>query len=385
MEVENITFEPIPLHSALEIIFETFNTFSSEKSPIYWLKGAPGIGKTSLILEYCKKNNFIFRHINLGTIPLEMSSGLPYDKKTENGITVEWSIPSLIDFSNMPDIKQDTKIVYFIDDIHLAEINVQKIFFELFTNKSLQGHKLRNNIYFILASNNNESSGYKKILAPVINRTIMLTINMNFEYWLTNFGIKNLPEEIISFLSTYRSSIEEPESNTEPFGTYRSWSEFGKVFQILKKTNNITEENLIKYASGITSKTNATDFANHYFVYSKYNTKEFLLENQKPNINIEDSEIITLTFSIAIAYRICELIKNNKLNIVKAYEKIEEYIKLIKNQMSATITLITTIKSIEPDIINQLIDICYTNPYFSNDSLLKKTMMEITETFSNSN
>jgi hypothetical protein len=249
------------------------------------LMGNPGISKTAQLHQMCQRNKWGLLPIHLALRPIESLSGLPdIVKKGEDKLGTIWSEPEVVYFANKLAQKYD-KVVLFFDDIHLADKSRQSYFFELATERAIQGHRLADNVKIVCAGNLTTKAGAKTFLSAIVNRFSFIEVGITKDEWINwvmkgenkreSFSInKDVDKEILEmrihpiilgFINQYPEKLTQPE-DVRPFASPRSWyimSEWLKLFELIygpsNKWNREIVNDLTTIASGTVGQTTAAD------------------------------------------------------------------------------------------------------------------------------
>jgi len=272
-----------PLHDVLQVTMGmlVLQTRGEEIAIPYW-RGAPGIGKTSLITISCKNSDMNLIETHYGQTPIEEVSGLPtfynfkIDDKDHKG--TQWTLPDIL--TQLYEISSNGKTtVWLLDDFHLAPPAMMALGYEMFTERKLRGFKIPNNVAFILAGNMSAKAGSKRnLFSAVANRCAIMPVKVDFDYWKTNFAIPNgINSKIISFLNNnkYRKYFQEEEQLDEAWSSARSWTKFSNMLNPLEEANKkdgISQTDLLYYCAAHCGNAAASEFTSYYKIFSLVET-----------------------------------------------------------------------------------------------------------------
>lgn len=243
------------------------------------LDGKPGMAKTSLITDLCKRNNWGLLVIKFADQAIEEFTGIPITQKVlVNDIEFDgttWTISDILT-NTLKKFSEYKQVVVFFDDIHYATATHMQ-YLHTILDKSIKGHKFPSeNLAFILARNTSSKAGSKIMTSPIINRCKQLPVYMDFEYWKQEFayphGINN---KIITFLnnSAYRKYFHEDEQVNNAWASPRSWTGFSEELNMYEKFKggygNLSD--IIYHATGYVGAEAASAFATNYELYLSVN------------------------------------------------------------------------------------------------------------------
>jgi len=164
------------------------------------LKSAPGCAKTSLVQQACEELevNLIISH------PVVSESvdykGMPWvyqDKELGKAVAV------FIPFSQLEQlIIAEERTVFFLDDLGQAPPTVQAACMQLILARSLNEHKISDEVVFFAATNRKEDkAGVSGILEPVKSRFhTILEVTVNMDDWIEWAYKHELPAGLIQYV-----------------------------------------------------------------------------------------------------------------------------------------------------------------------------------------
>lgn len=272
----------LPLHKAIQSSFLDLEEVISGNRDISvpFIVGAPGGGKTSTIREECKKRGWNLYARNMGMTVNEELSGIPelIHEESESGKTYPtclWSKPQLV--SDVEALAAEAPTVIFFDDWHRTNSVIQSLAFESFTDYSLKGFKLPDNVAFILAGNDSVAAGARDQLSAVMNRVSKKYVKTDYKQWKNDYGFENVHPFILGFLDAEvnRDFFHMEESMYEPWASPRSWSYLSKKIKLMEARNIEQDENtrLAEYTSYV-GKTAAAELLKYYLFYKNINVEE---------------------------------------------------------------------------------------------------------------
>jgi len=327
-----MSLQPINLLEAEKYIknninLQIVNNSKGISSPIIYLSGPPGCGKSSLMEQIAIKLDMSLNVKYLSTMLIEQISGLPIpssDKKEYN-----WSKPELFSENSSKIKGNSSKTILFLDDAHLCSKSIQSYLFQLLTYHSIHDHKLSDSTIIILAGNRaQDRSGAQPIMAPIVNRLLFLDTATTTENWVKDFAVSNgVRNDVISFLEFYPDLLSSEPLESASFASPRSWTYFSLSLDQLESEQEITTNDYLTLGRGHIGQEYAGKFTEYKKLFCKWNAKDFLSEkNSLPNFSdLSKIDCYTLMSSIT-----SEFIKNLRMkNYDSSNEEIQNQIKVV--------------------------------------------------------
>ncbi len=194
------------------------------------LWGAPGIGKSQIILQVAKQHNIDMIDIRLSQMEPSDLRGIPF----KNGKQVDWAIPSLL-----PDTKRHSKQgILFLDEITSAPPTVSAAAYQLILDRRLGDYVVPQGWVIFAAGNRQGDRGVTYSMpAPLANRFSHYELDVNLDDWVDWAYKNNIDERIIGFLRYRPEYLFKFDSAYNPvaFPSPRTW-EF--THRALQKFNN---------------------------------------------------------------------------------------------------------------------------------------------------
>lgn len=159
------------------------------------IKGAPGIGKTEIVLQAAAA-------AGAATIIMHPAVSDPVDFKGLPAVTKSGTAEFLPYGQLRKLIEANTLTVCFIDDIGQAPHAVQAALMQLIQQREIDGHRISDHVVFCGATNDSaHMAGVQSILEPVKSRwhTIVELTADQIE-WVKWAQAQGLPEEILAFV-----------------------------------------------------------------------------------------------------------------------------------------------------------------------------------------
>jgi hypothetical protein len=186
----------------------TLTTCIREGFPVL-IKGAPGVGKTSIIEKVGRKIKYDL------VVSHPVISG-PEDFKGQ-----PWVIDGKATFLPYGDLQilidADKPTIYFLDDLGQASPSVQAACMQLLLARRINDHKVSNKVVFIAATNRREDrAGVTGILEPVKSRFYtILELQANTDDWILWAYENDMPAKLIGYLSFQPQDILTNEATAD--------------------------------------------------------------------------------------------------------------------------------------------------------------------------
>lgn len=244
--------------------------------------GESGIGKTALVLELGKINNYEIVTIDANLLKEGEIGGLPI----VNGGRTEYATHyKLIELKEKA-LKNNGEALLFIDELNRCEHAVQQELMNLILNREINGYVLPDGIKIVAAMNpsskydNFEDSNYQVVdMDPAQeDRFVWLQMESDIKEWIRwGMGKGDIHTDIIEFLSMFPSYLHTPYSKEDLKATPRSWERVSKAYTLFKKYPDRYPLNiLLNVVKGNVGLSIATDFAS------------FISNKKKTLVNVED-------------------------------------------------------------------------------------------------
>jgi len=202
-----------------------------KSSPVLFMSGPPGIGKSEVYEQLCREQGFGLSTVYMAQTSISQISGLPMVKVSDssgNSKFVPWSIPEIFRMDNLrvePVDKYPKIVILLLDDCHLIDKSRQNFLFQLLLQKRINNHALGPEIIINLAGNgSDDKAGFQPFLSPITNRIFYLDVRPDYEQWVSDFAYKyGIRNDIIEFLSFGDFLMGTP-LESQPWPSPRSWT-----------------------------------------------------------------------------------------------------------------------------------------------------------------
>ena len=293
-----------------------------------FLHSSPGIGKSSIVKQLCKKHSLEMVDLRLASIEPTDLCGIPY---VHNGEQL-FSIPDW--FPSDP----KSKGVIFLDELSNASIAVQHVAYRLILDREIQTNRRLPDGWFVVAAGNlkTDQTGVKGIVPALANRFYThLEIIPNLSDF-TVYALENrVDERVVGFLNFNSAMLyRAPTSASTAFPTPRSWVAAAKWL-----TYDFTDGQLITTLSGCIGEGTATEFLS----YMKYfrdlpDFKKIMNGKLEYKVKLDD---LGLLFAVATS-TMYNLMENHKqVEAVRNLDKVlvqlpEDFVMMVFKTLQQT-------------------------------------------------
>ena len=209
------------------------------------MSGDPGVGKTAIIRDMCKKLEYQYIDIRL-THKDESEIGL-YPKV--DNIDNEDCVKEIPPYWAIKANQRPTIIIF--EELNRARREIQNAALQILMEREIgYNFKFNDNVYFI-ATSNMDDSYIEDFSMAMRGRLIHYEFEFDFDYWLNNYAIKNINPIILEWITSNKHFLTEGPDDDEnddiiSYLSPRSLSSFSK--SLLYALNNEKDiDNIIKY------------------------------------------------------------------------------------------------------------------------------------------
>lgn len=277
---------------------------------IPYLLSKPGAGKTTIMKTLCEKSGFGLFVLHPALTPIEEWGGLPNFKNIViNEIEypgTEWTISqTIIELTKMA---ASHKLVIFLwDDMHLCGQQHLSLMQEAFSERSIRGYKLPDNVAMVLAGNDSNKAGHKSLSSAISNRCSRCYVYTSYDSWKKNFAISNnIHPAIISFLgnNVYEKFFHEEEIVDEPWSSPRSWTRFSNYLQAMEAwlKKDLDPSMVSYYGSSHVGYDAGNEFSKYYSIFMKFDVKSYLDNYSTFELPENESDHYPLAFALLYHY-----------------------------------------------------------------------------------
>ncbi|ARN85291.1 AAA family ATPase [Candidatus Nucleicultrix amoebiphila] len=199
-------------------LFNFLMTVAAFRPVFVW--GPPGIGKSAIVED-------VANHLGLPAVCLLGSQILPQDIL---------GIPQMMDgtyrFAPPRMLARHEPYCLFLDEFNGSSIDVQKVFYNIISEKRIGEYKMPTGSIIIAAGNRLEDYAHVLDLSSaLVNRMIHIRLAPNTQDWLNWAKNHSLHPLIIEYLTKNPTHLHSlPNNNQQPFSTPRTWNILSDAF-----------------------------------------------------------------------------------------------------------------------------------------------------------
>ena len=206
---------PAHLREVLEREFKSVQ--EGHHTPVM-LWGAPGVGKSQMVLQVGASHGVPVIDIRLSQMEPSDLRGIPF--RVEE--SVEWAIPALL-----PDTQRHgPEGILFLDEINSAPPSVSAAAYQLILDRRLGEYKVPDGWAIVAAGNRQGDRGVTYSMpAPLANRFSHFEVDTHLDDWVSWAYANGIDERVIAFLR-FRPELLfdfDPAHNPVAFPSPRSW------------------------------------------------------------------------------------------------------------------------------------------------------------------
>ncbi len=219
-----------PAHLSTVLDKEFLSTKHGHHTPVM-IWGAPGVGKSQIILQVAKKHNVPLIDIRLSQMEPSDLRGIPF----RNGEMVEWAVPAML-----PDAtRHGLEGILFLDEITSAPPSVSAAAYQLILDRKLGQYEVPEGWAIFAAGNRQGDRGVTYTMpAPLANRFSHFDFEIHLDDWVAWAYENNIDDRIIAFVR-FRPELLfdfDPAHNPVAFPSPRSWEFAHRALQKFEHT-----------------------------------------------------------------------------------------------------------------------------------------------------
>ena len=248
------------------------------KQGVLFAVAEPGTGKTSMIKQIAKEEEWMPIVIHLAQVDSSEIGGIPQATMYTMGNgtkigTMEYFAPKWFALANdaknitNPDTGKKYKgAIFFFDELNRALLEQRNCALRLLLDHMVDYDKLlADHVYYCAAGNLGEEDGteVEEFDTALNNRLFHYRYEMSFKEWCENFA--NVTDKqskqpqfspiLKEFLGTVGQDyiFKKPENGKPQFPTYRTWTFFSEFMRVSNDGVHPAEEQILEYASQFAS------------------------------------------------------------------------------------------------------------------------------------
>lgn len=270
------------------------NPESSQYIPPTLLRGAPGVGKSTIVKNIAAKLNVGFIDVRLAQMERVDVCGLP---SVENG-TTKWNVPDM-----MP-ANQNSYGILFFDELTSAPADVQVAAYSLVLDRKIpnSNYNLPKGWYIVAAGNRTCDRAVARPLSSALaNRFAHYELEANEEDWSNWAYSNNINPSVTGFIKYRPGLLFKMDGQNLECGwpSPRSWERVSNILPLFDD-----EEVLRKVVFGLIGENVGTEFLAFHKMQKKFDDVLELLTNPKAKINIPMKSDERYAFCSAVIYHL---------------------------------------------------------------------------------
>lgn len=290
--------------STISSLTQSLNALIKNKiqhSVFIW--GAPGIGKSTAVRDVARQNNMELVDLRISQLAPTDLRGLPY---VEGGMA-KFAPPTFL--------PQDGQGILFVDEFNMASPSMMGIAQQLILDREVGDYKVPDGWYIVAAGNRSQDrASVSQMPAPVANRFIHFNVEANLESWKEYAIIKDINEQIISFLNFRPQLLFNFNKNATAWPSPRSWEFANSLLKIDLPINAAIGEGA------------AVEFNAYKTVYSKLPDIDKILTGEEIEVPTEPSLMYAVCGALVSRAKTAEHFFNGMSWLIKGTT--EDYVGL---------------------------------------------------------
>lgn len=263
--------------------------------PAIMLRGAPGVGKSTIVKSVAEKLGIGFIDVRLAQMERVDFAGLP---SINNGMT-EWNVPSF-----WPrDMK--SKGIILLDEITSAPSDCQVAAYSVVLDRRIpnSNYVLPNGWLIVAAGNRTcDRAVVKTMSSALANRFVHFEVEANSEDWVKWATINNINPAVVGFIN-YRPNLlfkMEGQNLEQGWPSPRSWERVSNCINMFNGNSNIMR----KVVNGLIGNNVGLEFMEFFKMSSEFDSILEVMTNESIEFVLPDKADKRYAVASAVNYHL---------------------------------------------------------------------------------
>lgn len=263
--------------------------------PAIMLRGAPGVGKSTIVRSVAEKLGIGFLDVRLAQMERVDFAGLP---SVNNGVT-EWNVPAF--WPRDP----KSKGIVLLDEITSAPSDCQVAAYSVVLDRRIpnSNYKLPDGWLIVAAGNRTCDRAIVKAMSSALaNRFVHFEVEANSEDWVKWATMNSINPAIIGFIN-YRPALlfkMEGQNLEQGWPSPRSWERVSSAIEMFGGNDDL----LRKMVNGLIGNGAGVEFMEFYKMSSQFDNVLDIMMNEKKPIVIPDKADQRYAMCSAVIYHL---------------------------------------------------------------------------------
>lgn len=249
--------------------------------PSIMLRGAPGVGKSTIIRMIADKLKIGFRDVRLSQMDRCDLAGLPDIDKVKHVTT--WNIPAF-----WPDGNVEPNGIILLDEITSAPADVQVAAYSIVLDRAIPNshYKLPSGWLIVAAGNRAQDRAVVKTMSSALaNRFVHYEVEANVPDWTKWAVVRGIHPSVVGFINARPNLLFNMDSNQaldQGWPSPRSWERVSTMVEMFGNREEILRKNV----HGLVGPGAATEFMAFHELQKKYDDVRAIMLDPNATINI---------------------------------------------------------------------------------------------------